>query len=88
MINKSYLLEKLEKKIERSVGGVFNYMKNRNSYGKNIKERPASILSPINKRAILTIAYNSSDSIPKIKVKAGVQQIFVHTHTVVFSNEK
>lgn len=63
---------KIGEKIGRSARVVFNYIKNQNSYGKNMKGRPASILTPTDKRAILRIASNSSDSIPKIKVKAGV----------------
>ena len=70
IMNKSYLLEKFEKKIGRSARVVFNYIKNLNSYGKNIKRRPASILSTTDKRAILRIASNFSDCILQIKVKA------------------
>lgn len=63
---------KIAEKIGRSARVVFNFIKNQSSYGKNMKGRPASVLTPKDKRAILRIASNSVDSIPKIRVQAGV----------------
>ena len=80
-------LRKIAEKIGRSARVVFNYLKIKNSYGKNMKGRPASVLSQADKRAILRKASNSCDSIPKIKAKAGISASISTERRLIVNSE-
>jgi transposase len=62
----------IAKKIARSFNVVRNYVRNKDTYGKNYKGSTKSALKPIDIRNILRNASNSADSLRKIGAKAGV----------------
>lgn len=59
----------ISKSIKRSRKVITAYLNNEETYGKNMKGRPSSIITPAGKRIILRHASNSHDSAAKIKEK-------------------
>lgn len=58
-------------KINKSANVVWNYLRNKEKYGKNMKGRQTMATTATERRNILRIASNSSDSAAKIKEKSG-----------------
>lgn len=63
----------IAKKINRSPKVVNSYFRDPLSYGKNYKGRTSTVLSSRDKRKIVRLASNSTDSLSKIRYKAGVE---------------
>lgn len=65
-------VNQIAKEIGRSRHIVSNFIQNNENYGKNMKGRTKSVLSPAYKRAILRLASNSHDTVSQIRAKLGV----------------
>lgn len=77
----------ISKNIKRSRKVITSYLNNEDTYGKNMKGRPSSVITAADKRIILRHASNSHDSAAKIKEKTGVKAC-VRTVQRVISNAK
>lgn len=62
----------IAEKIKRSFNVVYSYLRNKDSYGKNMKGGKKTATTPADRRKIIRCASNSCDSAAKIKKNAGV----------------
>ena len=66
-------ISQIANKIGRTRCVVSNYLRNASNYGKNTKGGTYTVLSALDRRAIIRSASNSQDSAAKIKEKTGVK---------------